>query len=142
MYSANVVCGVGVHNIIQVLEQVSPKPGDVLCQTAMLYLDKNRTTNYLPRKCACIFFMLTKSRHHIMCVYFSADEYRVLLKGTPSYIHASFAHVSWHGIYNIHDIALEMLHSLCIAGLPPEACLHHLPGTHGGDVQRLLEDGV
>ena len=83
--------------LIQVLEQVSPKPDDVLCQTAMLYLDKNRTTNYLPRKCTCIFLMLTKSRC-LMCVYFSADEYRVLLKGTPSYIHASFAHVSWHGI--------------------------------------------
>jgi protein tyrosine phosphatase len=52
-----------------VLEQVSPKPEDVLCRTAMLYLDKNRTTNYLP-----------------------PDESRVPLKGTPSYIHASFAH--------------------------------------------------
>ena len=33
----------------QVLEQVSAKADDVLCQRATLFPDKNRSTSYLPR---------------------------------------------------------------------------------------------
>ena len=45
-YSKNIYSFV----IIQVLEQVSPKPSDIARTTAATYSDKNRNSDFLPRK--------------------------------------------------------------------------------------------
>ncbi len=109
-------------SIVQVLEQVSPKPSDVTRLTALAYADKNRDSDFLPRKRTISLCILCLTS--FFCV---ADKWRVVLKSQSlkgTYIHASFANVrimTTNWIIKCYDSAI--VYVCCITQM-------HLPSCH------------
>ena len=77
--------------IMQVLDQVSPRPEEVIANFAAKNPDQNRSHDFLPG---------TTFHHHTLLItlpthlYSTADEWRVHLKGEhPDYINAVYINV-------------------------------------------------
>ena len=78
----------------QVLEQMSPNQKHIERVTALRCPNKNRNSNYLPRKCQHVMIKPVLPAYSIL--YTIADKWRVILRAQTietTYINASFVNV-------------------------------------------------
>ena len=93
----------------QVLEQVCPKPSEVLTVHAMRFSHRNRNLNFLPCKINChVEIIIAYVQFHFHYFSLIADRWRVPLKGeSPDYIHASFVNVQCSASVHLHVIPFD-----------------------------------